>query len=68
MGFSYDKLWKLLIDKKMKKIDLQNAVGLSPATIAKMGKDETVNMDVLARICDYFECDINDIISYTPKK
>ncbi|MEL5899848.1 helix-turn-helix transcriptional regulator, partial [Clostridium sporogenes] len=67
-GFSYDKLWKLLIDKKMKKIDLQNAVGLSPATIAKMGKDETVNMDVLARICDYFECDINDIISYTPKK
>ena len=64
MGFSYDKLWKLLIDKKMNKSDLQKAVGLSPTTIAKLGKDENVSMEVIGRICEYFRCDIKDIIEY----
>lgn len=68
MGFSYDKLWKLLIDKKMNKSDLQKAVGLSPTTVAKLGKNETVNMEILARICNYFECGIEDIVSYSPEK
>ena len=64
MGYNYSKLWKLLIDKNMMKTDLQKAVGMSPTTLAKMGKNETVNMKLLAKICDYLECDISDIISY----
>lgn len=47
MGFSYDKLWKKLIDNKMNKTDLQKCVGITSRTIAKMGKDENVNMDTL---------------------
>ena len=58
MGFSYDKLWKLLIDNKMNKLDLQQAIQTTPRTIAKMGKDENVSMDTLAKICQHFKCDI----------
>lgn len=65
MGFSYNNLWKLLIDHNMNKSDLQKAVGLSATTVAKLGKDENVSMDVLARICENFNCDICDILSYT---
>ncbi|MDU2202392.1 MAG: helix-turn-helix domain-containing protein [Anaerococcus hydrogenalis] len=54
MGFSYDKLWKKLIDKKMNKLDLQNAIKTTPHTIAKMGRDENVSMEILGRICRYF--------------
>ena len=68
MGFSYNKLWKILIDKEMNKTEFQKAVGLSPTTVAKLGKNETVNMDILARICDFLECGIEDILSYTPKE
>ncbi|MGI6635788.1 MAG: helix-turn-helix domain-containing protein [Christensenellales bacterium] len=64
MGFSYDRLWKKLIDKKMNKTDLQNAIGSTPRTIAKMGKNENVSMSTLAKICECFECDIGDIIEY----
>lgn len=64
MGFSYDKLWKLLIDNKMNKLDLQEAIHTTPKTIAKMGKDENVSMDTLAKICQYFKCDIGSIIEY----
>ena len=68
MGFSYNKLWKILIDEEMNKTEFQKAVKLSPTTVAKLGKNETVNMGILARICDYFDCGIEDIVSYTPKK
>ena len=68
MGFSYNKLWKILIDEEMNKTEFQKAVKLSPTTVAKLGKNETVNMEILARICDYFECSIEDIVSYSPKK
>lgn len=64
MGFSYDKLWKKLIDEKMNKSDLQNAVNTTARTIAKMGKDENVSMEILGRICEYFKCDIADILEY----
>ncbi|HGS8953082.1 TPA: helix-turn-helix domain-containing protein [Clostridioides difficile] len=64
MGFSYNKLWKLLIDKKMMKTDLQKAVNMSPTTLAKMGKGENISMEILGRICEYFHCNIGDIISY----
>ena len=58
MGFSYDKLWKKLIDEKMNKLDLQKAIQITPHTIAKMGQDENVSMEILGRICRYFKCDI----------
>ncbi|MGO3752016.1 MAG: helix-turn-helix domain-containing protein [Peptoniphilaceae bacterium] len=64
MGFSYDKLWKKLIDNKMNKTDLQKCVGITSRTIAKMGKDENVNMDTLGKLCEYFQCDIGDILEY----
>lgn len=64
MGFSYNKLWKLLIDKNMKKTDLQCAIATTPKTIAKMGRDENVSLETLWKICEYFQCDIGDIIEY----
>ena len=64
MGFSYNKIWKLLIDKNMKKTDLQLAISTTPKTIAKMGRDENVSLDTLAKICEYFQCNIEDIIEY----
>lgn len=62
MKVSYNKLWKLLIDKKMSKIMLRDAVGMSTNTLAKLGKDEDVSMDVLKRICRELQCDIGDIM------
>lgn len=64
MGFCYDKLWKLLIDKGMNKTDLQEAIDTTPTTIAKMGKNKNVNMNTLGKICEYLECDIGDILEY----
>ena len=64
MGFSYNKLWKLLIDENMKKTDLQCAIANTPKTIAKMRRDENVSLETLGKICDYFQCDIGDIIEY----
>jgi putative transcriptional regulator len=68
MGFSYNPLWKLLIDKKMTKEELRISLKISPATIAKMGKGENVSMDVLERICSFFECKIEDIVQYISEK
>jgi putative transcriptional regulator len=64
MGFSYDPLWKLLIDKKMTKEELRTKIGTSPATIAKMGKGENVSLDVIDRICNLFKCQIEDVIEH----
>ena len=65
---NYKKLWKLLIDKNMKKKDLREATGLTTNTIAKMGKDQAVSMDVLSRICEALEVNIGDIVDYVPSK
>jgi len=62
MAVSYKKLWKMLIDKDMKKKDLQAASGVSWASITKLSKGETVSMDVLIKICKVLECDIGDIM------
>ncbi len=64
MAISYSGLWKMLIDKNMKKQDLVEKVGLSSATIAKMGKGEKVSMDVLQKICTYMDCNIGDIMEF----
>jgi len=66
MAVSYKKLWKLLIDKDMKKKDLQAAAGVSWASVTKLSKGETVSMDVLIKICKALECDIGDIIELIP--
>lgn len=62
MVISYKKLWKLLIDKDMKKKDLQLAANISSASIAKLGKNENVNTDILLKICNALNCDISDIM------
>lgn len=64
MKVSYNGLWKLLIDKGMQKTDLIDTVGISSTTIAKMGKGEKVSLDVLERLCLFFECNIGDVMSF----
>lgn len=64
MKTSYNNLWKLLIDKNMQKKDLIDKLGISSTTIAKMGKGEKVSLDVLERICEHFDCNIGDVISF----
>jgi len=66
MAVSYKKLWKILIDKDMKKKDLQKASGVSWASITKLSKGETVSMDILIKICKVLECDIGDIMQLVP--
>ena len=62
MAVSYKKLWKLLIDRDMKKKDLCQAASISHASIAKLGKNENVTTDVLVKICTALDCDISDIV------
>ena len=61
MAISYKKLWKLLIDRNMKKKDLMAISGVSQSSVTKMGKNENVNTEVLVRICLALNCDIGDI-------
>lgn len=62
MHISYKKLWKLLIDKEMMKKDLCEKAGISSASMAKLGKNENVNTDILVRICNALQCDTCDIM------
>jgi len=62
LEISYNKLWKLLIDKGMNKTQLKDAAGLSSSTISKMGKNEQVSMDSMLKICKTLNCDIGDIV------
>jgi DNA-binding Xre family transcriptional regulator len=66
MSVSYKKLWKLLIDKDMKKKDLREAAGISTSSMAKLGKNENVTTDVLVKICKALKCDISDIMEILP--
>lgn len=65
MKFSYKKLWKLLIDKNMKKNDLINTARVSKSSITKLVNDENITTDVLLRICLALECEISDIMEIT---
>lgn len=62
MGVKYNKLWKLLIDHEMSRVELRIAAQMSPNTLAKLGKNEDVSLDVLKRICGVLQCDIGDIM------
>lgn len=61
---SYNKLWHLLLEKNMKRTKLCETAGISSSTLAKLGKNEIVSIDVLERICDALCCDIGDIMSF----
>ena len=64
MAFSYNKLWKLLIDKNMNKVALRDSIGITPSTLSKLSKNQNVSMDVLERICKELDCNIGDIVDY----
>lgn len=64
MGYSYNKLWKLLIDNNMNKVTLRKKAGLSTTTLARLSKNEKVSLDAIAKICDTLECNIGDIVDY----
>ena len=62
MAVSYKKLWKLLIDKDMKKEDLRKATGITTTAMAKLGRNENVNTEILVKICAALQCELNDIV------
>lgn len=66
MRMSYNKLWKLLIDKKMKKSDLRKNAKISSSTLAKLTNDENVTTDVLVKICNELKCNVSDIMEFIP--
>ena len=66
MTISYKKLWKLLIDRDLKKKDLRQMAGISPSTIAKLGRNENINTEILIKICRALDCDITDIMELVP--
>ena len=66
MSVCYNKLWKLLIDKKMNKTDLRIAAGITTTALAKLGKNENVNTEVLAKICKVLECGVDDVMEFVP--
>ena len=61
-NISYKKLWKLLIDKDLKKKDLQKMAGISSSSIAKLGRNENVNTEIINKICNALNCDTSDIM------
>ncbi len=67
MVISYNRLWKLLIDKGMSKTDLKEKSGISTTSIAKLGKGSNITTDVLLKICIAMECDICDIMEIVDK-
>ena len=68
MAFDYSGLWDVLKDKNMLREELRIKVGMSSATLAKLGKNEIVSMDVLGRICEVLKCDVGDIVSYVEEE
>lgn len=62
MTISYNKLWKLLIDKNITKTQLRLATGMTSNALAKLGKDESVQLDILVKICKFLDCGLNDIV------
>ena len=68
MALSYNKLWKLLIDKNIKKLELRDMANISNNTPAKLGKNEPVAMTVLEKICSVLNCNIGDIVDFVPDR
>ena len=68
MAISYNRMWKLLVDKKMSKADLRKAADIAPNTMTKLRRDEPVNLAILSRICRVLRCDYGDIMQYVPEE
>ena len=66
MAISYNKLWKLLVDKKMSKADLRRAAGIAPNTMTKLRRDEEVSLTVLNKICAALDANIGDVMDFVP--
>lgn len=64
MAFTYKPLWKLLIDKEMTKKEFMQKAGISKSTVDKMGRSEIVSLDIIDRICNYFDCSIEDVVEH----
>jgi len=64
---SYKKLWKLLIDREMNKTELADFAGVSGSTITRLSKGESVTLEVIVKLCDALECDIQDVVELIPK-
>ena len=67
MAVSYNKLWKLLIEKKMSKADLRRAAGIAPNTMTKLRRDEEVSLAILGKICVALDTNIGDIVDFVPQ-
>lgn len=68
MGVNYNRLFKMLIDKEMKKMEFAKEVGISPNTLAKLSRNELVSMEVIVRICRKLNCSVDDIMEILPEK
>jgi len=68
MAVEYLRLWKLLLDKGMKKTDLKTEAGISSNVLAKLGKNEYVSMETMEKLCTSLDCNIEDIMEFNPKK
>ncbi len=68
MKISYKPLWHLMLDRNMKKIELRELAHLSTTTLAKLGKDESVNLEMLLRICKVLDCRIEDVVEFVEDK
>lgn len=68
MAVSYNKLWKILIDKKMKKIEMQRASGISGNVLSRLNKDEYVSMESIEKICALLSCDVGDVMEIIPEE
>ena len=64
MALSYNKLWKLLIDKSMTKVTLRDRTGMGPGTLSKLSKNQRVSMEVLEKICVELNCNLGDIVDF----
>lgn len=68
MGLSYKKLFKLLIDRNLKKKDLCEKANISTTSVSKLAKDQNVNTEIIGKVCKALDCDVGDIMEYLPEK
>lgn len=67
MGWSYKRLWVRLVENEMKKTDLLKVAGISSSALAKMGKNETITMNTLGKLCEALHCGVEDVVEYIPE-
>lgn len=64
MGFSYERLWELTLKRRINKTSLRDMAGITNSTLSRLSKDETVSMEVLARLCEALQCQLEEIVEY----